>query len=64
MIIDPVVALVIGAAVGWSSFGLFRSAVHLSLSGVPEGIELADVENWLRARPGVVNVHEIGRAHV
>lgn len=59
MIVDPIVALMIGAAVGWSSFGLFKSAMHLSLSGVPEGIKLADVETQLRARPGVMDVHDL-----
>src|SRR5665213_159136 len=34
-VIDPVVAIVIAAVVAWSSFGLFKSAVHLSLDGVP-----------------------------
>ena len=59
MIVDPIVALAIGAAVGWSSFGLFKSALHLSLSGVPENIEIADVESWLRGRPGVSDVHDL-----
>ncbi len=59
MIIDPIIALFIGAAVCWSSFGLFKSALHLSLSGVPENIEIADVESWLRKQPGVSDVHDL-----
>lgn len=59
MVFDPIVALVIGAAIGWSSFGLFKSALHLSLSGVPASIELVDVENWLRSRTGVAALHDL-----
>jgi cobalt-zinc-cadmium efflux system protein len=59
VIIDPIVALAIGAAVAWSSFGLFKSALHLSLSGVPEHIEIAEIEHWLRAQPGVSDVHDL-----
>jgi cobalt-zinc-cadmium efflux system protein len=59
MIVDPIVALLIAAAVAWSSFGLFKSALHMSLGGVPDKIEFARVEEWLRARPGVTAVHDL-----
>lgn len=59
MIVDPIVALMIVAAVAWSSFGLFKSAVHLSMAGVPESIEIADVDRWLRSQPGVEDVHDL-----
>ena len=59
MIVDPIVALLIAAAVAWSSFGLFKSALHMSLSGVPDKIDIANVEEWLRARPGVTAVHDL-----
>lgn len=56
---DPIAAIVISAVVGWSAFGLLKSAVHLSLDGVPERIDLAAVESWLRARRGVADVHDL-----
>jgi cobalt-zinc-cadmium efflux system protein len=59
MMVDPIVALLIAAAVAWSSFGLFKSALHMSLSGVPDKIEFARVEEWLLARPGVTAVHDL-----
>ena len=59
MIVDPIVALLITVAVAWSSFGLFKSALHMSLGGVPDKIEIADVEKWLHARPGVAAVHDL-----
>ena len=59
MIVDPIVALLIAVAVAWSSFGLFKSALHMSLGGVPNKIEILKVEEWLRARPGVATVHDL-----
>jgi cobalt-zinc-cadmium efflux system protein len=58
-VIDPVVAILIAAVVAWSAFGLFKSAVHLSLDGVPQGVDLKVVEGWLRTLPGVVDLHDL-----
>lgn len=58
-VIDPVVAILIALVVAWSAFGLFKSAVHLSLDGVPEGVNLSAVEAWLRTLPGVVDLHDL-----
>jgi cobalt-zinc-cadmium efflux system protein len=44
---------------GWSAFGRSKSAIHLSLDGTPEGSDLTAVEAWLRALPGVVDLHEL-----
>jgi cobalt-zinc-cadmium efflux system protein len=58
-IVDPIVALLVGVVIAWSAFGLFKSAVHLSLDGVPRGIDRAAVERWLRALPGVADLHDL-----
>lgn len=58
-VIDPAVAILIAAVVAWSAFGLFKSAVHLSLDGVPQGVQLKAVEAWLRTLPGVVDLHDL-----
>lgn len=57
--VDPFVALLVSAAIAVSAFGLMRSAVHLSLDGVPEKIDKPAVEAWLVAQPGVVGVHDL-----
>ncbi len=59
MIIDPVVALLIGVAIAWSSFGVFKSALHMSLGGVPDRVEIVAIEKWLYAQPGVTEVHDL-----
>jgi cobalt-zinc-cadmium efflux system protein len=58
-VVDPVVAILVSALIAWSAFGLFKSAIHLSLDGVPEGLDRAAVETWLRALPGVVDLHDL-----
>lgn len=59
VIVDPVVALLVCAVVAWSAFGLIKSAIHLSLDGVPQGVNRAAIEVWLRALPGVVDLHDL-----
>lgn len=58
-VIDPVVAILVSAVIGWSVFGLFKSAIHLSLDGVPEDVDLSQIEAWLRALPGVYDLHDL-----
>ena len=59
VIVDPIVALVVSAVVAWSAFGLVKSAIHLSLDGVPQGVNRGAVEAWLRALPGVADLHDL-----
>ena len=47
------------AVVAWSAFGLFKSAVDLSLDGVPEGVDRPAVEAWLRGLPCVTDLHDL-----
>ena len=58
-ITDPVVALLVSAIVAWSAFALIKSAIHLSLDGVPEGVNRGTIEMWLRALPGGVDLHDL-----
>lgn len=59
IVVDPIVAILVGGVIAWSAFGLFKSAVHLSLDGVPDGVDRPAVEAWLRAVPGVVDLHDL-----
>ncbi len=57
--LDPAISLVIAAVVFWSGWGLARDSVNLALDGVPRGIELADVRDYLTGLEGVVEVHDL-----
>ena len=39
--VDPLAGLLVSAVIAWSAFGLLKSALHLSLDGVPEKIDKA-----------------------
>lgn len=57
--LDPAMSLVICAVILWSTWGLLRSSVGMSLSAVPEGVELGAVRSFLADRPGVVAIHDL-----
>ena len=51
--IDPVMSLAIAAVILWSSIGLLRESVGMSLPGVPAGIDVDEVEAELGELDGV-----------
>lgn len=57
--IDPAMGLLVALAILWSSFGLFKESVWMSLAGVPRGISLDAVEEALAGVPGVSEVHDL-----
>ena len=57
--VDPAISLVIAAVVLASGWGLARDSVNLALDGVPRGIELAKVRDYLGALQGVSEVHDL-----
>jgi cobalt-zinc-cadmium efflux system protein len=57
--LDPAISLVIAAVVFWSGWGLARDSVNLALDGVPRGIELAKVKDYLAGLEGVSEVHDL-----
>ena len=57
--LDPAMSLVICAVILWSTWGLLRSSVGMSLSAVPEGVELGAVRSFLADRAGVAAIHDL-----
>jgi cobalt-zinc-cadmium efflux system protein len=57
--VDPAISLVIAAVVLVSGWGLARDSVNLALDGVPRGIELAKVRDYLGTLDGVSEVHDL-----
>ena len=57
--VDPLTGLLLCVAIAWSAFGLLKSALHLGLDGVPDGIDRKAVADWLATRPGVTSVHDL-----
>ena len=57
--IDPAASLVISAVIVWSTWGLLRNAVNLSLGAVPRGINPDAVRAYLEGLPGVKCIHDL-----
>jgi cobalt-zinc-cadmium efflux system protein len=57
--LDPAISLGIALTVLLTGWGLARDSANLALDAVPEGIDLHEVETWLRGLPGVAEVHDL-----
>lgn len=57
--LDPAISLVIAVLIAWSTFGLFRQSLRLSLDGVPEHVDAAAVLHHLQTQSGVSEVHDL-----
>ena len=57
--VDPVMSLAVAVVILWSSVGLFKESVWMSLAGVPSSIDVDDVEAALGRLDGVETVHDL-----
>lgn len=57
--LDAAVSLIIAAIIVWSTWGMLRDSVSMSLAAVPPGIEPAAVRGFLESQPGVSHVHDL-----
>jgi cobalt-zinc-cadmium efflux system protein len=58
-IADPVVSVLIGLLILWSSWGILKESVNVLLESVPEGIEMETVERAIGTVAGVLAVHDL-----
>ncbi len=57
--IDPAMSLVIVVVIVWSSWGLLKQSLVLSIDAVPEGVELQKIREIALAVPGIQDIHHI-----
>lgn len=57
--IDPAISLAISILVVLTTWGLLRDSLDLSLDAVPRSVSYARVEAYLRALPGVADLHDL-----
>lgn len=57
--VDPMMSLIVSAVILVTTWALLKDAVSLSLDAVPAGIDLREVESYLRAFPGIMEVHDL-----
>ncbi len=57
--LDPVTSLVIAMVIVFGTWGLFKQSLHLLFDGVPESVDLLEVQDYLLSRPGVSGIHDL-----
>jgi cobalt-zinc-cadmium efflux system protein len=57
--IDPALSMVIVAIIVWSTWALLTQSLRMVLAAVPDNVDRAGVEQFLRAQPGVTAVHDL-----
>ncbi|SEO41471.1 cobalt-zinc-cadmium efflux system protein [Duganella sp. CF517] len=57
--VDPAVSMVIVAIIVYSTWSLLRQSLRLMLAAVPDNVDRGEIEQFLRGRPGVTEVHDL-----
>lgn len=57
--VDPAIGLVICGVIFFSTWGLFKNSVRMSLGGVPRSVDIAGVRAFLEKEPGVTRLHDL-----
>lgn len=56
---DPIVSILIGLLIVWSSWGILRESVNVLLESIPEGMDMDAVEKTICEVEGVLAVHDL-----
>jgi len=58
-IADPVVSILIGILILWSSWGILKDSVNVLLEAIPAGMNMIEVEQAIANVHGVLEVHDL-----
>lgn len=58
-IVDPVIGILIAVVIVYSTWGLLRDSLRLSLDGVPKGTDYDEIGRRIAAVPGVKSFHHV-----
>ena len=58
-IIDPIVSLIIAVVILVSTWELLSDSLRLAVDGIPDGVDLKEIEQMLSAEEHIKNVHHI-----
>jgi len=56
---DPIVSLLIGGLILWSSYGVFKESTTVLLEGTPEGTDMPAIIDAIKSVAGVLDVHDL-----
>jgi cobalt-zinc-cadmium efflux system protein len=57
--IDPILSMLIAAAIVWTAWDIFRDSINILLEGLPKGLKLSEVTRAIRQVAGVIDVHDL-----
>jgi len=58
-IADPIVSVLIGLLILWSSWGILQESVNVLLEAIPKGMNMDQVEQTIAGVSGVLAVHDL-----
>src|SRR2546429_3765564 len=58
-IADPLVSILIGTLILWSSWGILKDSVNVLLEAIPAGMNMIEVEQAIANVHGVLEVHDL-----
>jgi cobalt-zinc-cadmium efflux system protein len=58
-IADPIVSILIGVFILWSSWGIFIESLNVLLEAAPKDLDMDMLEQSISRLPGVLNVHDL-----
>ncbi len=59
MYLDPILSIIIGLMILWSSFDVLKEATIIFFEGVPRGIKFDEVASAINSFPKIVNAHHL-----
>jgi cobalt-zinc-cadmium efflux system protein len=57
--IDPLLSILIGAAIVWTAWDILKDSLNILLEGLPKGLSLSEVTRAIRQVSGVLDVHDL-----
>ncbi|HEX2915223.1 MAG TPA: cation diffusion facilitator family transporter [Chloroflexia bacterium] len=56
---DPAVSILIGLFILWSSWGIIKESTNILLEGIPQGLNMNELQNDIMAIKGVKSIHDL-----
>jgi cobalt-zinc-cadmium efflux system protein len=57
--LDPIISLAIAGLIIWTTWGLLKASLRMSLGAVPEEVKIDEVKTYLSNLPGVASLHDL-----
>lgn len=58
-VVDPIISMLIGLVILWSSWGIIKEAANVLFEGIPEGLDMVSLMRDLMKQPAVQDVHDL-----